>query len=139
MRRDVIKHGCATRGDHTIKVAFAKRRVRCSEDDQIDQMAGNLLTCLRRRRQPGLRNRADIPYQKSQRLVAMDDPREHVTWARVARFPFSLSSTDLKNREPLPCPSSPRGVSLELDRLIPCEAGFTLPMSDTEGAAERDN
>ena len=41
MRRDVIKRGCTTRGDHAINLAFAKRRFRRGEYDQINEMPGN--------------------------------------------------------------------------------------------------
>jgi hypothetical protein len=43
----------------------------------------------------------------------MDDVREQVSWARVAQFPFSLSSTDFENGEALPCAGASRRVSLE--------------------------
>jgi hypothetical protein len=71
MRGYVIKHGCTPRSDHAINLAFSKRRFRRGEDDQSDQMLPNKMMRLRRRRQPGLCESADVAASELRCLLRM--------------------------------------------------------------------
>ncbi len=85
MRRNVIKHGCATRGDCAINLAFPKRRFRNGQDGQIDEIARNQVARFRRRRHSVLCKSPDVLQQKRQRLrVAIDDVHQRAARARIA-------------------------------------------------------